>query len=501
MFGDGSGAGTPGSGEPDDELLDGIWLALVSAESDEPWPDVMPLPVVVDELRGWCRDDRQWTNCPPAQWHSLMVDLRWALGEYPDDLLSLAGDPHGLRAEAASCAAVQADKAARAEPAARRRASSLVDALDRLRVPQALAVAWKDLVRRADRPAEATKAARRLVALARWSGYEAESLRTGLMHDLEGHDKAGHRDPEMTATQRLSSATTRIQVPPRAGYMVVWLRLLFAQIPDPGVIHLGAHVTIYSRDALRAIVASPDHPDRPPDPLNDETGWFSTFCRGDEVEDADLSLAESYVRIELKYTNVAGVVPRARLTASTLGAFGALYGAEPKLWQVDASYYTFRDGRRSISTSAAPVAESPTIKERMGVLRDPTAGVLIDHADQLSVHLPIEFGPIADTAELLRWLRDAGASPPPVRLVLCDRAIERTSAWAGVATPDRFVRDHLIPSWAHGQIRQALEGVALAVLHGDLETSIVTRSLLEPRAALVGPTRATRSTFERCFSI
>ena len=72
-----------------------------------------------------------------------------------------------------------------------------------------------------------------------------------------------------------------------------------------------------------------------------------------------------------------------------------------------------------------------------------------------------------EISELMVWLRDARSSPSPARLVLCDRAIETVSGWAGVSTPRRFVDAYLIPSWAHVRMLNAIAAIAIDVVYND----------------------------------
>jgi hypothetical protein len=51
--------------------------------------------------------------------------------------------------------------------------------------------------------------------------------------------------------------------------------------------------------------------------------------------------------------------------------------------------------------------------------------------------------------------------------VLCDRAIETVSGWAGISTPRRFVDAYLIPSWAHRRMLNEIGAIAIDVVHND----------------------------------
>lgn len=112
-------------------------------------------------------------------------------------------------------------------------------------------------------------------------------------------------------------------------------------------------------------------------------------------------------------------------------------------------------------------AEAATFTERTGVSRHPTARLLRHHGDRLGRHLPTTTGRMADMAQLMCWLRDARSSPPAARLVLCDRAIETVSGWAGAATPRSFVERHLISSWSRRQMIGELQAIAIELYYND----------------------------------
>jgi hypothetical protein len=458
-------------GDADDEqLIDRLEDALEGARRQPAFPEAVALPDAVAELRRWLADERQWHHAPGSSWHSLAGDVLRAVMAYPDAVLVHAGNPCDLRDELDLCVKETADRNLRREALLRRRLGELADRLaDGLAVAPARCAAWEDLLARSASPEPALHAALRLLALADLAGQDADGVRKGLLFDLAG----GHLRPLAPVAHRLRRAGERVAADPRFTTVAVWLRLLFAPVGEPPVIELGPAVRLYQGQWLRSVLAANGHPEVPADAAIDD--WvLHSLCgvrvdsNGDKrVDDEDPDMPTALVRVELDHVRSTDAEALARRTAATLGALGTLYGAAPSLWQLDTSFVTFRDGRRSASQGSPPPAESATFAERVGIGRDPTAAVLRHEAERLGRHLPVREGRMLEIAELLVWLRDATSSPPPARLVLCDRAIETVSGWAGVATPRRFVDEYLIPSWAHLRMLDAIGAIAIDVLHND----------------------------------
>jgi hypothetical protein len=449
----------------DDAHVGQVFEALKDAGNPAAWPVAMALPDVVTELQLWLDDDRQWQHAGAPSWKSLAEDLLRSVSAHTA-VLDHVGDTAQLRAELAECVTTQSNKEVRAEAALRRRLSAIASDLEAvLRTTEALQAAWMDLRHRCGYPPEARDAALRLLSLAGWSSHDAAALRSGLLDDLAGRGTDGQA-LHLDGPARLERAEQRLARPPASKDVIVWLRLVFARIRDPAVLDLGSKVRVYQDDWLREVIKEPGHPDAPAELASDDWGDLRGFCERERA-DGGAPLSDAFLRIELDDVLPADAVALARLTASTLGAVGALYGAEPSLWQVHPSHVMFIAGQGWQSSTVAPLVESATFVQRVGVEDDPTARTLLQQRERLSPHLPIREGQLAQTAELLRWLRDARASPPPARLVLCDRAIERISAWAGIATPRRFVEQHLIPSWAYSRIGTALRNVAVSIIYDD----------------------------------
>jgi hypothetical protein len=457
-------------GLPEDERhIDQLLQALDGARADPPWAETMALPDAVGELLRWLDDDGQWNRGGPKAWGTLVKDVRSSLAAHPPSVVRHAGDREELLEDLRECGGAFGNDGLHTAATLRRRLYLLARQLEKgLRTPAALRDAWEDLRRRSESPNQAELAARRLLALARWNGHDAAGLRDRLTQELV----AQRPRPQAPIWHRLRRIEARLAIAPPRATVVVYLRLLFASIPGPSIIDLGS-ITLYQGTRLRTVLADSDHPDAPPEVVLDKDGYLRDFCgsppTADEnaTEQAANDMVDAFVRVELCDVLLADALPRARRTVATLSALGTLYGAEPSLWQLDTSYVTFHDGGYGETTFSAPPVEAPTITERVGVTRDPTVEVLLAKREKLAAHLPVGDGPMTAAAELLTWLRDARSSPPPSRLVLCDRVIETVSSWAGIAKPQRFVEQHLIPSWAYGRMHNTLLGIAQEIRHND----------------------------------
>jgi hypothetical protein len=454
---------------PDDQhTLDCVREALDASRVREPFPEIIGLPHLISELRSWLEDDRQWRHARASGWRSLIQDTRASLEPYSAAALLPTADHSELLDELDQCDREIAQDDPHREELLRRRLASICDQLESaLLTGDARAAVWEDIVGSASDPAQAQAATRRLLDLAAWAGLDTEVLLRTLQADLA----EGDQRPILGPHHRLKRAGEEVTREPRRATITVWLRILFAHLRTDKIA-VGPHVTVFQADLLLPQFGNPNR-DTPLDLVNDD-GPLEALCRADQLRiDRSPTMAKhvetpwALARIDVPDATTDEAVRRARLTAATFGALGTLYGAAPSLWRVDDSYVTFRGARRSAATSSAPVAESATFAERTGVGRDPTAGLLRFNADRLGRHLPTTSGRMAEIAQLMLWLRDARSSPPAARLVLCDRAIETISGWAGVATPRRFVERHLIPSWSRRQMIGELRAVAIDLYYND----------------------------------
>jgi hypothetical protein len=396
----------------EDELhIDQLLQALASTRNDPPWVETMALPDVIGELLRWLDDDGQWNRGGASAWKTLISDVRSSVAAYPAAVVEHAGDRDELLQDLREYTAVCGNESVRTEGALRRGLYLLAGQLEKgLRTPAALRDAWDDLRHRSGSPEQAERAARRLLALARWYGHDEPGVRDRLVHELRGDRPL----PQAPIRHRLRRAEAFLASSPPRATVVVYLRLLFASIPGEPKIGLGTAVTLYRGTWLRKVLAGGHDSDAPPEVGLDNHGYLRSFCRRrvegeseSETNEAHNEIVDSFARVELHDVLLAEAIPHARRTVATLSALGALYGAAPSLWQLDTSYVTFRDGGYGGMSFAAPPAESPTITERVGMGQDPTAEVLRANREKLAIHLPVDDGPIAAAAELLGWLREA----------------------------------------------------------------------------------------------
>ena len=446
----------------DDQHIDRLREALYASRRPERLPVAMPLPDAAAELELWLADEAQWHHGSPSNWKSLVNDVAQAVGAYPLDVRVHGGDDADILHELKRLAnASGQEHVLRSETVLRLRLRIVLDALAAgLRTSAALKASWIDLRRRCSSGQQGEEAARRLVALARWAGHDPETVRRMLLSRLDG-PRIG---PPALPRHRLLRAAQLLDEPPRRADIVVWLRLIYAPIQGEPMIELGSSVRLYQDEWLREILRTEDHPDSPAELACDPEGRLQRFASAQAAERDELP--DAFLRVELHDVLLSDAIAEAKRTAATLGALGTISGGDPSLWVVDTSFLSFREGGYGPTSWIAPPVGSPTITERTAVIRDPTAAVLRANRADLARFLPVR-GPMARSAQLLSWLRDASALPAPVKLVLCDRAIEAVSAWAGFASPHRFVEQDLAASWALRQIRNRVQQVALDIVYND----------------------------------
>ncbi|HEY5287697.1 MAG TPA: hypothetical protein VIJ50_11390 [Solirubrobacteraceae bacterium] len=153
----------------------------------------------------------------------------------------------------------------------------------------------------------------------------------------------------------------------------------------------------------------------------------------------------------------------ARSNAEAIATLGAVYGEEPTIWRLDKSYRVF-SGTRNVGWSEE--AEEPAWTETVGVVEDRTDEIVRQLSERLAGHVPFRDSELEESMAMFGWLRGARSSPPATRLVLCDRVIEAVCGWAGKRKRDAFIREHLIPWWAHSRVEFLVRKVAHGLVYG-----------------------------------
>jgi len=459
-----------------------LLTSLNAAKKDQPWPRVLEVRDAVDELRLWLSDDRQWgSQTRGRHWQSLIDDVVASLHALGDAAKRHLAVDAAIRELGECKVPFNADKAP-TDAALRRRLSRAVDSItERATVVEALTAAWEDLERSALAGREDEPAGRHFLSLAAWLGHDTDSFVMRLTPHLTGTGEiraagAWHPpDPTKTQTldERFEAIRTFLAELPWRTRTIIWLRYRLAKVdwPDSGTptIEIGEHVRIFDGNWLRGCMAHPrgDH-NLPPETVDRGMWMLRSFCGLRDSDDGEVHVVvedppespTAFIRFVLEDEIVGHAVDIARSNAEAIAALGTLHGMAPEIWRLDESHVGIA-GDNQGGSSSPPSVEQPTWDERRAVLEDTTSQIIRDLADQLAGHIPIRDPELERAATLLGWLRGARSSPAPLRLVLCDRVIEAVCGWAGIARPDAFVREHLIPWWAYMRIRHVVSNAAL----------------------------------------
>jgi hypothetical protein len=459
------------------EHVEALWDVLHLVRKGRRWVAALALVDAVDEVRRWTEDDRQWHHANSASWQSALRDLRDSLTAHEDDVLGQIKDYDAVRDELDRLVAAAGDKAIRTERALRHRTARVLEAVESgLTTPRAIQAAWLQLRHRVDHPRYGPEAAERLLALARWAGHDPARICETLENCL--YDRRRNAVQEAPA-ERLRRAVAVLDAEPAHGDVVVWLRARYAPVHEPPTIEIGQWIHIYDATWLRAAFADPDRGhELPPEAADGTRDRLRSLARRqlrtgaadppeDDVYPTEGDIAVACIRIDLRDVVVDRAVDIARRAAGAITCLGTLDGGSPNMWQLEETFLTFRDGRRGRSTATGPPDIAVSAIDHMRAEQDPTHAVIRRHAPQLALVLPDLVEPQRSAIDLLRWLRSAKTAPPAARLILCDRAVESVSGWAGIASPRRFIDEHLIPSWAYGRIRSSLFAIAIDVMFND----------------------------------
>ncbi len=424
---------------------------------------------MVDELRRWLDDERQWNESRPRHWQTLMADVIDALDDLGSTTKTSIAEA-AFRSEAKECRR-RFENDATVDEALRRRLSRLVADISRVAVaPDTLVSALDDLVSAVGESNQARAAARHLLSLAEWAGHDIESLASRMGRELRPSrlGQAQGQSDNRSFLERVDAIREQLRRPAYRGRFVIWLRFRLAKVEaprsgGPPVIRIGDSVCVYQGDWLRGCLAHPsDIWDLPPELMGTGNDYLKSFCgfpydveRGQfgEPPPDPREKPVAYVRVDVGEELASRALEIARTNAEALAAIGTLYGSSPDIWKLDDSYQGFVDGARGASTATPPSVEEPTFEQRRAVHADRTSTELRDMAPQLAPHLPVRDAQLESATTMLGWLRDTAQSPAALQVVLYDRVIEAVAGWAGYKSHTAFVRDHLVPWWAYSRIR------------------------------------------------
>ena len=461
------------------EHVNAVVAALSAAKRDNPWPEHLQLRDALDELARWLTDDHQWGASRSApHWQSLIRDVVDGLRDLGPSVQTELAAKEAI-AELEQCAAAFESKSAVKDPELRKRLCQCTDTLiERAALPKTLVAAWGDLIAVAHESDSAAAAARGLLSLATWIGHDTDSFVRRVTQALDG-EHAMRVDGELVSPEtgapleeRLTAARTAVAVEPARAHMTVWLRFRLAQIRLLPVIPIGEEVRIYSGDWLRSCLCAPaPHQELPPEATGKDAIFLRDFCG---VEQAHVEaggpphdpneIPTAYIRVVVGEQFVARAVDIARSNAEALAALGAVYGEEPTMWRLDRSYLVFSGDRLAGSCDEA---EEPQWTETVGVAEDRTAEIVRRLSERLAGHVPFRDTELEEAMAMFGWLRGARSSPPAARLVLCDRVIEAVCGWVGKRKRDAFVREDVIPWWAHLRVEFLVTKVARRLLYSD----------------------------------
>ncbi len=459
------------------ERVNAVVAALSAGKRDDPWPEHLQLRDALDELTRWLSDDHQWGAPRSAShWLSLIRDVVNALSDLGPSGQTELGVERAI-AELDQCAVAFVSKSAVKDPALRERLSQCTDAIrKRAAVPSALMAAWDDVVASAVDRDSAVAVARGCLSLATWMGHDADLFVSRITRALDG-EEAMRIDGELVSPptgvrfeERLSAARAAVAVEPATVHMTVWLRFRLAQIRWPPVIPIGEEVRIYRGDWLRSyLCASAPHQELPSEAIGEDASFLRDFCgverahveAGGPPHDPN-EIPTAYIRVVVGDQFAARAVDIARSNAEALAALGAVYGEEPTMWRLDRSYLVFSGDRLAGSCDEA---EEPQWTETVGVAEDRTAEIVRRLSERLAGHVPFRDTELEEAMAMFGWLRGARSAPPAARLVLCDRVIEAVCGWVGMRSRDAFVRERVIPWWAHLRVEFLVTKVARRLLY------------------------------------
>lgn len=167
------------------------------------------------------------------------------------------------------------------------------------------------------------------------------------------------------------------------------------------------------------------------------------------------------VRYEAEGT-LQAVLWEGRRRVELLGAITTLEESRASTWRLHDCYISFHDGRVGGTRATGP-PPSLTPIERIQARRDRTGERLQEKGEKIARLLDSDQAADRDLCSLLEWWAAAKRSPAPAQVVLCDRVLETSAAWAGADDLTDFIRGTVLPAWAYSQLWHAIDNLALQI--------------------------------------
>jgi hypothetical protein len=421
---------------------------------------------LLNELREWLDDDRQWLSPFRDQWKMLLVDLvaaHEAAGKnFKAHLDGLAGDWREISACKAALGGGKQNQPP--DPSVRRRLRRATEALRaRILAAPALEAVFDDLIEATDHLG-AWRAAVHLRDLADLHGLDSEFLAKGLADLLEDEvyavktareepydQETGTRSAGATPEERVSLCRSRLRRTPREVDAVIWLHYVLAPL-QPGRIDFGDVVQIFSAKELLDAAARGE--DLPPELTDDPTqsDVAQLAGAGREVKDSREEVPEALIRVSLGRVPTASALQLAKETAELVLSLAVLFGSDPAIWLPSGSNERYYDGRPAGSARHATPVRALSHVHREALESEAIQVVAEEWGKKLPSHLPPNSPQMRRIARLALWLRRSRESWEPGRIVLAGRVLEQVAGWAGVSERYRFAREYLQLPWTFHRI-------------------------------------------------
>jgi hypothetical protein len=455
------------------------------------------LPALVEELREWLDDDRQWAAGRPEQWASLLQDIlrsRSAAGEHLrrhlagaspawDELTALKG---------------QVGSSARGvpEPSLRHRLTRATEAIgDRLLEADVLEAAYDDLLD-ATGHLKAREMATRLVRLLEAQGLPKADVVKDVSRVLEDNlwfvkSARGERHETgdlrsfagLEATERIALARSRLRGRLQIEDVVIWFEYTLAPLPA-GHLAVGDAVELFTADWLAETIEQGRYEDLPLElrfPLESNSN-LRTLLGLDPDDEKEHDVAKdpwesplAFVRIELGEVEIDQALQLGREAAELIVALSVLSGSHPELWQPTGSFVRILGGREADASFHAPPVRSLSMAQHDALNSDAMPEFSAGLGRNLAGHLPVRDVRLRRAARLALWLRRTRETWEPGRVVLAGRVLEQIAGWAGVDDRVRFEAEYLKLAWALRRVRleisNAFRGIWAASL--DLDPALV----------------------------